>query len=381
MKAGDIRSTYCENPNGARPLKAEYAILYDAREHPWHFCHHPELGVFQGRLYAMWSNGPTGEDEYGQRILLSRSEDGARWTEPRALCENMRGRDHPSTLTAAGFFSRGDSLAAYFAAYEFASEGVRGSNPVTQVKGRDMCRTRLYAATTRDGERFTPPIDLRVPVCPNIGPTATSSGRLIITGNWAHAYCDEPSGTRPGSWRMTGFCRDVSALPQPLEDNPGYFGKVSEIMGLPGRMCEGSFYQTDDGVIHMMHRSYTDYLYESRSLDDGTTWSVPQKTSFTDCRSKFHFGRLPDGRFYYIGNPVPGSNRSPLVLSLSRNGALFDRHYCIESAACQRKFAGYAKNGMYAYPHSVVYQESLYVIYSVWKEDIRVARIPLPQFK
>ena len=175
---------------------------------------------------------------------------------------------------------------------------------------------------------------------------------------------------------MAGFA-DASQLPAPVSDDPDYFWRVSRQLGLPGGICEGAFYQTDDHVLHMLHRSNTDWLYESHSTNEGESWSMPEKTNFPNCRAKVFFGRLPDGRFYYVGNPLPGSERNPLVLSLSEDGALFDTHYLIAGGACARKYPGYAKNGMYAYPHGVIAGEKLYIAYTVWKEDVRLAVVPL----
>jgi hypothetical protein len=49
------------------------------------YSHHSSLTFFQGRFFAIWSNGHTNEDDLGQRVLLSTSEDFDHWTEPRPL--------------------------------------------------------------------------------------------------------------------------------------------------------------------------------------------------------------------------------------------------------------------------------------------------------
>ena len=148
-------------------------------------------------------------------------------------------------------------------------------------------------------------------------------------------------------------------------------------MGIPGSLCEGAFIQTKDGVIHMLHRSYGPRLFESQSHDNGESWTFPVPIEFPDGNSKFFLGTLPGGRYLYIGNPGPGPDRRPLVLSLSDDGANFRQHYLLEDAPVSLKYPGAFKNGMYAYPHAVLHQEALYVIYTVWKEDVWVQKIPL----
>jgi hypothetical protein len=73
--------------------------------------------------------------------------------------------------------------------------------------------------------------------------------------------------------------------------------------------------------------------------------------------------------------------RSPLVLSLSRDGLHFDTHYNIGDTHFPMKRPGSAKIGEYGYPESVVHAGSLYVISSRQKEAIEVLRIPLEQLK
>ena len=69
-----------------------------------------------------------------------------------------------------------------------------------------------------------------------------------------------------------------------------------------------------------------------------------------------------------------------MAISLSRDGLEFDRMAVIRFVAPPTRYEGKAKGGGgYQYPHSVVVGESLWVIYSVNKEDIEVARIPLSQ--
>lgn len=371
LETSPIHSTFGKDRASAIPLRPTPAMAYTAGEGNWHFCHHPEIGVFQGRLYAMWSNSPAGEDEVGQRILFAHSDDGTAWSQPRVLADNIAGDKYPAVLTAAGWLDRGGSLLAYFAAYEFDSEGPSVDGRGNERFGKDIVRTRLYCAETADGVHFSAPKMLKVPLCPNLGPQRTRSGRLIITGNWAHAYSDDPTGD--GQWTLRGY-GGGERIDLPGSDDPDAFWRAAKAFGLPG-ICEGAFYQTGDGVLHMLHRSYGDVLYESQSTDDGASWSVPIPTAFSDGNSKFHLGRLPDGRFYYIGNPVPKSGRVPLVLSLSQDGITFDKHFILADRRVSQKYPGYAKGGMYGYPHSVLHEGFLYVICSIWKEDIAIFKI------
>lgn len=357
-------------------LQCERVCLYDASKQENHFCHHAHICAHDGKLYAMWSNGRQGEGEIGQQVLYAVSEDGLQWSAPMTLLSGLLGPNTPLTLVPAGWLSQSGHLVAYVGAFHYAYPQRKQMDGLDEFRYGVKCvGTRLLALTSADGLHWSEPIDLNVPLCPNMGPQRLQSGRLLITGNWAHAYSDDPTGL--SGWNLTSFCTDGSSQPTPLRDDPSAFWEVSRNMGYHVGLCEGAFVQTSDGAIHMLHRSNGPWLYESISLDNAETWSQPVRTPFSDGNSKFFLGCLPDGSFCYIGNPVPGSNRCPLVLSLSADGLTFDRHYLLETTPVPRKYPGVFKNGMYAYPHAAVFNGALYVVYTLWKEDVYVQKIPL----
>ena len=155
-----------------------------------------------------------------------------------------------------------------------------------------------------------------VPVVPNHPPQATACGRLILSGNISFPYTDDAAGL--DGWVMTGIYGDAFAG-RTLRDDPDSIHMVTPANGWECTMiCEGSFYETDDRVLHMLLRSCTDRLWVSESRDGGEHWSNPQPTDFSNDSSKFHCGQLPDGRYYTVSSPCtdrPGA-RCPLVLSL-----------------------------------------------------------------
>ena len=284
--------------------RLESVFLYQP-ESNWTYSHHPSITFFKDRFYAIWSNGRKDEDAPGQRVLMATSAGFHHWTTPIPLVDSVTDYNGVErVLTAAGFHQHDGTLVAYFGNY--------GPNKET---------THLQAVTTRDSEHWSAVRDVGVPVNPNHGPQRTTSGRLIIAGNISFPYTDDPSGLV--GWRMTGIY--PAAMAATIKDDPASFWDVARRQGWSAALCEGSFYQTDDGVLHMplrntaRERAHRLWLTESR--DNGATWSTPVETQFSDTNAKFHFGRLPDGRFYYVGNPI-GSGRTPLVLSLSRDGVV-----------------------------------------------------------
>ncbi len=123
--------------------------------------------------------------------------------------------------------------------------------------------------------------------------------------------------------------------------------------------------------------------YATFSFDNGKTWTTPTRTSFPDSCARSNAGRLPDGQYYVINNLLPMSpkkgGRSMLAISLSRDGLEFDRSAVLRFVAPGLRYEGKAKSVGYQYPHSIVIGKYLWVIYSVNKEDIEVARILLSE--
>jgi hypothetical protein len=343
---------------GVRRPQVESVFLYRPEEQ-WTYSHHASITFFRDRFHAVWSNGRQDEDAPGQRVLTSSSADFAHWSEPRPLIDSVTDETGVErVLTAAGFHQHEGTLVAYFGNY--------GPNKET---------TQLQAVTTTDGETWSPVRDMGIPVNPNHPPQPTGSGRLIIAGNISFPYTDDPSGLT--GWRMVGIY--PPAMAATIKDDPASFWDVARDQGWQTALCEGSFYQTDDCVLHMLLRGtgkHRHRLWLSESHADGATWSPPVETDFSDTDAKFHFGRLPDGRFYSVGNPI-GGGRTPLVLSLSVDGTQFAEHVVLGENCYAQRQTGRWKGGEYGYPHTLVHGGFLYTIISRQKEAVEVLRVRL----
>lgn len=342
--------------NPSRPT-VETALVYQPRTE-WTFSHHPHLTFFQGRYIAIWSNGRQDEDAPGQRILISTAANFREWSAPRPLVDSTTDTNGVErVLTAAGFHQHGGLLVAYFADYGPAKE-----------------TPHLLAMTTTNGVNWSPPRPVGLPVCPNFGPLALRGGRLILSGHIAFPYTDDPAGLT--GWRMAGLY--PPAMAATVTDDPASFWRVARTNGWDAAVCEGSAFQTDDGVIHVPLRStgsqFRHRLWLTESRDNGVSYSTPVATEFSDTDAKFQFGRLPDGRFFYVGNPV-GAGRLPLVLALSRDGVIFDRNFILGERSYPMVRPGRAKGGEYGYPNVLIHDGWLHVIVSRQKEGIEVLRV------
>jgi len=352
-----IRNNY-RTEAGVPHLKIGRSMIYSPGK-SWLYNHHPSIIHFKNKFIALWSNGLIDEDSPGQRVVFSVSTDCIHWSAPAVLASPRLDHDTLTVLTAAGLYQHGGRLVAYYGEYT-----------------KDRTNTHLWSKTSIDGMHWSTAIDMHVPLIPNHGPEMTKSGRLIISGNFTFPYTDDASGL--SGWKMSSFYPDSLYS----QDNSATFYAPAAKLGLPP-LCEGSFFQTDDSVLHMLLRvtgkGWKGRLWLTESSDNGKKWSHPVETAFSDNDSKFHFGRLPDKRFYYVGIPdtLHHYDRTPLVLSLSNNGELFDKNYIIADEPYKLKKAGLWKGGQYGYPHTMVYKGYLYVIVSRQKESIEIIRTKL----
>jgi hypothetical protein len=340
----------------------------------WSYSHHAHLAFFKGKFFAAWSNGKIDEDDLGQRVMLATSPDALHWENLHPVATPDMLGDEGFVLTAAGFHTHMDTLYLFFGAYRYEEGSLRaeGKRPKGDVFHKD---TQLFYVSTTDGEHWSSPTSTGLAMVPNHGPQRTRSGRLIISGNIAFPYTDSPDGV--SGYRMTGIYGDCFGDGTVVDDSDSIH-KVTKHQGWDTPLiCEGSFYQTDDGVLHMLLRSNSPRLWVSESHDDGVHWSSPVPTEYSDDGTKFHAGRLPDGRFYCIGNATVGGKRCPLELFLSQNGEDFDHRYILRDERFDALYPGMYKGGLYGYPHSLIRDGYLYVIYSKHKEEIEVTRVDL----
>ncbi|MFT5466712.1 MAG: hypothetical protein ACI8UO_001812 [Verrucomicrobiales bacterium] len=345
---------------GLSTVLGEHAEIHLATEESgFRFSHHPSLVIFKDRLYCSWSSGRAHEDRPDQRVLISSSADGKTWAQSETLAEPLKGS--ADSYIASGFHVDQDTLVAYYT--------IRHDYPEHNLYNP---KNGLFARTSTDGLNWGEPKKVVSGGFFIEGPQRLPNGRLMLGGehageNWkSHQarmrllFSDTSNGI--AGWKDAGI-DPAAAEPKGLK----VFGYT-----------EPCPFVREDGVIVCPFRNESGFLYGSVSRDNGETWSVPQQTNFPDSMARFNTGRLPDGRFYLINNPGPGKmNRGTLAIALSEDGVLFDRAWIIRNEPTTQRFSGKGKKDGWQYPNSLVWNDSLFVVYSVNKEDVWLTRIRL----
>ena len=159
-QAKEIRNNY-KDGKGLPRLMIERTMIYEPDTN-WFYSHHPSITYFKNKFIAIWSDGYKDEDNPGQHVVFSVSNDFSHWTKIKTLAVPSFTLDTQNVLTAAGFHQYHDTLIAYYGEYT-----------------HDKKQTHLWAKTSEDGEHWSEPIDMHVAVNPNHGPQPTRVEGLL----------------------------------------------------------------------------------------------------------------------------------------------------------------------------------------------------------
>ncbi len=101
-----------------KKLKIGRVMIYSP-ETNWLYNHHASITHFKNSFVDIWSDGMKDEDQPGQRVLISISNNFLHWSQPKPLAvPGHYKEDTLNVLTAAGFHQFNDALVAYFYLYQ-----------------------------------------------------------------------------------------------------------------------------------------------------------------------------------------------------------------------------------------------------------------------
>lgn len=308
---------------------------------------HNYLAFYDGRFWAMWSDGPGIEDRVGQRVKYATSPDGLKWSPPEFITPvpPNSGPDSPHYGTrtdkgiryiSRGFWKRDGELFALASLDEAAgffgpSLELRGFR-FNQSNGPWVDAGLVY----KNAINNFPPMKLH-------------------TGEWMMSR-------RPYDYKTSGvyfLVGGTKALDQ-WESFP-VFGTASEL-----KAEEPDWWILPDQNLAAVFRDNrrSGFLYRSFSTDNGHTWSPPVKTNFPDATSKVSALRLSDGRYVLVSNPNP-KKRDPLTLSISDDGLVFNKML-------------YLVGGRHIdYPHIIEHEGSLFIAFAGGKQSVEVLKVKL----
>jgi len=337
-----------------RAAKVETVSIFIPAAGTGQFNNGVVLIPFKDKLYAQWQSSPKDEDTQDTWVAYSVSDDGLRWMPPARLAP---AGNAPQMHSNGGWWTDGETLVAFinvwpngfqsgeggYTDYMLSSDGQRWSSP-QRVRGHD-------------GQPVAGIIEQDPHVLPG--------GRLVTAFH-----------TRPGMIVAPFFTDDplgLSGWRRGRLQNLPHDGRVS-------RELEPSLFLRGNCMVMVFRdQASTHRQLAAESCDAGETWTKPAVTGMPDARAKQSAGNLADGTAYIVNVPRSDKLRSPLAITLSRDGKRFDRTWLLRGEADLQplRFEGRYKRPGYHYPKSVIWKDHLYVGYAANKEDVQLTRVPL----
>ena len=349
--------------------------LFTATPEAGAYNHHPQIASFKGVLYASWEHHARDENACGQQILTRRSLDlGATWTPAQeqfpSLDRMLPASDpYPGTRfqTGQGFIVIDDTLYAVTGVCDWTASGRKKGRP--RIKIGRLCRSVHSDGALGDPFWLQPEAPKPVegfPAYPAGAPALVEKINQYFGQIGHEIQIDFSQGPHPES-------DDKHRMSEPTSPWPLPGGGWAKLYRDNGKLGDQALDELQEGKSQRNYASFT--------FDDGKTWTTPTRTNFPDASSHSAAGKLPDGQVYVVNNVLPmatdDGGRILLAISLSRDGLTFDRMAVIRAVPPPIRYEGRSKDIGFQYPHATIAGQDLWVIYSVNKEDIEIARIPL----
>jgi predicted neuraminidase len=243
-----------------------------------------------GDIGCVWFSG-TQEGVADISVWFSRLSPGAAaWSPPVRLSDDAtRSEQNPVLFPAPD----GELWLLYTAQHAGDQDTAEVRLRVSGDNGRTWGPVRTLVAASDAGGVF-----VRQPV------VVLDSGRWLLPV----FHC-----VRPAAGKWVGD-HDTSALL--VSDDCGKTWEHQEIPGSTG-CVHMNVVPLDDGTLLALFRSrWADAIYESRSEDEGRTWSVPGPTALPNNNSSIQVTRLNDGRLALVFNESSAADATERRTSL-----------------------------------------------------------------
>lgn len=331
-------------------------MVHQAEKGHYQFLLGADIIEHKGTLFCGWGNSKINENDSGSIMACRRSFDGGlSWSDFEVVAPGSKGKYAHSH---GAFYARGDSLYALAPYAEYNLFGDSYPDLSTELfKLNNKTNKWDSQRTVIAGEQFwkTAP------------PRSLDNGNLIMPGIICKNKKAEPAvaisdGGRLDKWRV------IQVTTPRRNRNWGEGGllingnKISLIY-------RNSWKNSPRGQIAF-------------SNDYGESWTRGTNTNIPMTPSKPCSGTLSTGQNYLIFNPA-GNYRDTLAITISRPGEqTFSKIWRIQHGTSPMpRTKGGAKTPQWAYPSAYEFDDKLYVVYAVSKEDCLLTIIPLSTLK
>lgn len=319
------------------------------------YLHQPMLAWWNGRFYLEYLSGPVGEHETSGSTSLMNSFDGIHWTVPRTIFPSFPLPDGTQTVNhqRMGFYTAPNGrllVLAFYGKLPSPNDGTGIGRTVREINA-DGNLGPVYFIKRAVGSAF-PKLSTPFPDY-----TASPDKEFV-------AACDALLANK----LMTAQWWEEDQL-----DESGFYTIKGKAL---------SYVHRPDGTVLGVWKN----ALVATTNDAGGTWTEKQfGTNLPNNASKYALTRTGDNRYALFLNPT-NRLRYPLAVMTSDDCEHFHDLLTIHGETPDQRFAGAFKNLGPQYVRVIDEgngtppdaKQVTWVTYSVNKEDIWVARVPVP---
>ncbi len=352
-------------------------VLRANREHPtaangegWTYNHAPMLAYWQNQFYLQYLSNPVGEHVPPGRTLIMTSKDGKAWTNPTVVFPPYKIPDgttkegHPGKVAKdlyavmhqrIGFYTSKKNRLLTLGYYGIVIEPHDDPND-----GHGIGRV---VREVLPGGKFGPIYFLR------------------NNASWDKSKSTYPFYTTSKDKGFVAACEEILANPLMMQQMVEEQDRNDPLIPIQKDYKAFSFYHLPDGnrVVGLWKHALT-----TISPDGGKTWPNPviRAPHFVNSNAKIWGQRTSDGRYATVYNP--SEFRWPLGISTSADGLDYTDLWLVHGEITPMRYGGAYKSYGPQYVRGIQEgdgippDKNLWVTYSVNKEDLWIASVPVP---
>ena len=350
-------------------------IMRASREHPgkadgfgWTYNHAPNMAYWNNTFFVQYLSNPVGEHIPPGQTLMLTSKDGVNWSFPKvifpiynipdgyvkegvdAVAKDLKAVMHQRM----GFFISSDKRLFTLAYYGIV---MKPHDDPNDGKGIGRVIREIY----KDG---------------SLGPI------YFIRNNksWDTSKSAYPFYTESKDKGLKKACEEILATPLIMQQWVEESDRDDPLIPLKKQYKAFSYYHLQDGrVVGLWKNALT-----SMSADNGKTWQYDalRAPGFVNSNAKIWGQKTSDGRYATVYNP--SEFRWPLAISTSDDGINYTDLLLVHGEISHIRYGGAYKSQGPQYVRGILEgngtppDKNLWVTYSMNKEDIWVASIPVP---
>lgn len=349
-------------------FRANRAYPALAENFGWTYNHAPMLAYWNDKFYVEYLSDKEGESIPPGQTFLQSSPDGYTWTKPDVIFPIYRIKDG---TTKEGRTDVAKDL-----------DAVMHQRMGFYVSKKNVFLVLGFYAISFDAKDDPNDGNGIGRVVREIQPDGKYGPIYFIHYNpkWSEKNTLYPHYTRSKNKAFIEACKELLANKLMTQQWNEEADRKDPLITLQKQYKAFNYYHLNDGrVVGMWKNALT-----AISTDEGKTWpeNAVRAPGFVNSNAKFWGQRTADGNFATVFNP--SEYRWPLAISTSKNGLDYTNLLLVHGEITPMRYGGNYKSYGPQYVRGIIEGNGkpkdgkLWVTYSMNKEDIWVASMPLP---